>query len=93
MGRDLSRKEFLSRTALLAAGAVLPRSAGATGSAAPGASQAKGSGVEADLIVINARVFTSDPAQPRAEAFAVKAGDFVCARFQELGSVSMRFIE
>ena len=74
MGRDLSRKEFLSRTALLAAGAVLPRSAGATGSAAPGASQAKGSGVEADLIVVNARVFTSDPAQPRAEAFAVKDG-------------------
>lgn len=25
------------------------------------------------------------------EAFAVKAGDFVCARFQELGSVALRF--
>jgi len=38
---------------------------------------AAGPGVEADLIVVNARVFTSDGARPRAEAFAVKNGRFI----------------
>jgi len=33
--------------------------------------------VEPDLIVVNARVYTVDVAQPRAEAFAVKNGRFV----------------
>ncbi len=32
---------------------------------------------EADLVVINARVYTLDPRAPRAEAFAVKGGRFV----------------
>ena len=32
---------------------------------------------DADLVVINARVFTMDSAMPRAEAFAVSAGRFV----------------
>jgi hypothetical protein len=32
---------------------------------------------EPDLVVVNARVFTSDTASPRAEAFAVKNGRFV----------------
>jgi predicted amidohydrolase YtcJ len=32
---------------------------------------------EPDLVVVNARVYTSDPALPRAEAFAVKNGRFV----------------
>ncbi len=36
---------------------------------------------EADLVVFNANVYTVDPAAPRAEAFAVKAG-----RFTALGS-------
>src|SRR5439155_967693 len=40
---------------------------------------AAGPGVEADLIVVNARVFTSDGARPRAEAFAVKNGRFIAA--------------
>jgi predicted amidohydrolase YtcJ len=34
-------------------------------------------GTEPDLVVVNAKVFTIDPAQPRAEAFAVKDGRFV----------------
>ena len=34
-------------------------------------------GGEPDLIVVNARVLTSDAAQPRAEAFAVKNGRFI----------------
>src|SRR4249919_2659413 len=31
---------------------------------------------DADLVVFNAKVFTVDTSQPRAEAFAVKAGKF-----------------
>jgi predicted amidohydrolase YtcJ len=34
-------------------------------------------GAEPDLVVLNARVYTSDAAVPRAEAFAVKHGRFV----------------
>jgi predicted amidohydrolase YtcJ len=37
----------------------------------------KGAGIEADLIVTNAVVYTIDPATPRAEAFAVKDGRFL----------------
>jgi len=32
---------------------------------------------EPDLVVVNAKVYTVDPAAPRAEAFAVKSGRFV----------------
>jgi predicted amidohydrolase YtcJ len=32
---------------------------------------------DADLVVFNAKVFTLDPAQPRAEAFAIKAGRII----------------
>jgi len=45
--------------------------------------QSAGAGTEADLVVINARVFTVDQAMPRAEAFAVKDG-----RFLAVGSTS-----
>src|SRR6266851_3447138 len=34
-------------------------------------------GVEPDMVVVNANVYTSDPAQPRAEAFAIKNSRFV----------------
>src|SRR5713226_9670402 len=34
-------------------------------------------GTEPDFIVVSATVYTSDAAQPRAEAFAVKDGRFV----------------
>jgi predicted amidohydrolase YtcJ len=40
-------------------------------------------GGEPDLIVVNAKVFTSEPSMPRAEAFAVKNG-----RFTAVGSTS-----
>src|SRR5262245_21323631 len=33
--------------------------------------------IEPDLVVVNAVVYTSDPAQPRADAFAIKSGRFV----------------
>src|SRR5688500_20006555 len=59
--------------------------AGATGFASAGLdtlvsaqpSVSAGPGVAADLIVINARVLTIDPAMPRAEAFAIKNGRFI----------------
>jgi predicted amidohydrolase YtcJ len=41
------------------------------------AQQAADTGNEPDLIVVNAKVFTSEPSMPRAEAFAVKNGRFV----------------
>ena len=80
-----TRGEFLGFGAALAgAFAVGKQSAGAfalpvsaeqaPSPAAPG---------EPDLIVVNARVLTSDTAQPRAEAFAVKNG-----RFSAVGSTA-----
>jgi hypothetical protein len=37
----------------------------------------QGGGVEPDLVVVNAKVYTSDPALPRVEAFAVKNSRFI----------------
>ena len=77
--RKYTRGEFLSLSAVLA-GAVglakLPfRRAGAQRPAPP--ESAQGAGVEADLVVVNARVRTMDSATPAAEAFAVKNGRFL----------------
>ncbi len=80
MPRDLSRKDFLALSVLMAAGAAIPRSAGAeleTTATPLEPLQSRGSGIEADLVVVNARVLTSDRALPRAEAFAVKQGRFL----------------
>jgi len=78
MRDDMSRKEFLSLTALLAGGMAMPGVAAAAGRGqAPRPVGQKGSDADADLIVVNARVRTSDPALPRAEAFAVRNGRFV----------------
>ena len=67
MPRDISRKEFLSFSALLAGGAVLPRTVAANGGPDDStvfSPQQKGGGVVADVVVVNARVLTSDPALP-----------------------------
>ena len=88
-----TRAQFLQLSAILAgAGPVLSRLAGRnSGAAAQNPSgpaygdqaaqnpttPVKGSGIEADLIVTNAVVYTIDPAMPRAEAFAVKHGRFL----------------
>lgn len=73
----LTRAEFLRLSGLAAAALGAPNLWPAE---ARGSSQGAGeppTRSEPDLIVVNARVYTVDPAQPRAEAFAVKHGRFV----------------
>jgi len=60
-----------------AAGAVTADSANLAGTAHIAA------GAEADMVVVNARVYTVEQAQPNAEAFAVKHG-----RFSAVGSTA-----
>lgn len=68
-----TRRGFLGLTAAGVAGALTPpwlrdaHAGSARGSRSP----------DVDLIVINARVYTMDPAAPRADAFATKDGRFV----------------
>ena len=68
----MTRGEFLGLGALLAG--VARR-----GEAAPFRSEAASApeGGAPDLVVLNARIYTVDDAQPRAEAFAVRDGRFV----------------
>jgi predicted amidohydrolase YtcJ len=79
--KKLTRGEFLGFGAALAgAGAAATTGLGAlapTADAAAAPPAQAGPGVEADLIVVNARVFTVDAARPRAEAFAVKDSKFI----------------
>jgi predicted amidohydrolase YtcJ len=69
----MSRAEFLGLSGVLAGAALGCRPAAVVDD------QATGGGLAAtpDLVVVNARVFTSDDARPRAEAFAVKDGRFM----------------
>src|SRR5438445_1713013 len=69
-----TRGEFLGFGAALAGAFSLGRVSRVE---QPAAAQAAAPGGEPDLIVVNARVLTSDAAAPRAEAFAVKNGRFV----------------
>jgi len=69
-----SRREFVGLTGAGIAGlASAPWLAATpvTAAAAPAA------GANADLVVLNAKVYTVDTAMPRAEAFAVKGGRFL----------------
>jgi predicted amidohydrolase YtcJ len=77
----ISRGQFLGYGAALAGGFGIAKSG--VGSLASAEQPAAGAGGEPDFIVHNARVFTVDPALPRAEAFAVKNG-----RFTAVGSSS-----
>src|SRR5688500_7344914 len=75
--KKISRKQFFGYGAALAGGFTIAKSGGDTPvvhASQPAA--ATGAGAEPDLIVFNAKVFTVDPAMPRAEAFAVKNGRF-----------------
>src|SRR3954447_18963650 len=75
-----TRGEFLGFGAALAGAFSLGR----LPAGMPVAAQAAAAPIaDPDLIVVNARVLTSDAAQPRAEAFAVKNG-----RFTAVGSTS-----
>jgi predicted amidohydrolase YtcJ len=67
-----SRKEFLGMSALLAGGIgyASVQEAGAQPAA-------EGDGRQPDLAVVNARVYTVDDREPRAQAFAVKQGRFI----------------
>lgn len=73
----ITRKEFLGLGAILA-GALgakrLPALRAPWRAEAPAPLPVRGAGIEADLVVVNARVLTQDPAMPRAEALAVKDG-------------------
>ncbi|MEP6495406.1 MAG: amidohydrolase [bacterium] len=69
-----SRREFMGLTAASLAGAATRPWLGAANAAfSPSASQSS----DPDLIVVNAKVYTMDPAAPRAEAFATIGGRFV----------------
>ena len=96
----ISRKDFLGLGAILAGALGTSRLPvpSAPWRADPGApDQARGGGIEADLIVVNARVLTQDAAVPRAEAFAVKDGRFLAigsnADIRNLASARTRVID
>src|SRR5262245_32764426 len=73
-----TRGEFLGFSAALAGAFTFGRRPSfARPVAAQQPAPAAGPGAEPDLIVVNGRVYTSDAALPRAEAFAVKNGHFV----------------
>ena len=72
----VTRGEFLGFGAALAGAFTLGRRADAAGLEQPVPAPPAGGG-EPDLVVLNARVLTSDAAAPRAEAFAVKNGRFI----------------
>ena len=62
-----TRGEFLGLTAGLAASLIPGRQEPIRSQAPPG---------DSDLVIVNGRVYTSEPSQPVAEAFAVKNGRF-----------------
>jgi predicted amidohydrolase YtcJ len=68
-----SRREFLGLTAVGFAGTLTPEWLRDARGVSPFGQRAP----EPDLVVFNARVYTMDPAAPRAEAFAIKGGRFV----------------
>jgi predicted amidohydrolase YtcJ len=79
MGK-VTRKDFIGLSALLAGSAALPRVSHLSREPAESPlprQQNRGAGLEADLIVVNARVHTSDAAMSEAQAFAVKDGRFL----------------
>jgi predicted amidohydrolase YtcJ len=64
-----SRRNFIAMTGAGMAGAAVPRWAAAAGLFADAR--------DADLVVLNAKVYTVDPKLPKAEAFAVRGGKFI----------------
>src|SRR5688500_16240342 len=81
--RNLTRSQFLKLSAALAGATGLSKLPLGRANGQPNAApslppqQSARGATEADFIVVNGRVYTSDPAQPRAEAFAVKDSRFL----------------
>ena len=80
--RKYTRGEFLSLSALLAGAAALSkvpfgRASAQTRSSGAGPAPRLSTGAEPEMVVVNARVYTMDPALPRAQAFAIMHGRFV----------------
>ncbi|HUE87513.1 MAG TPA: amidohydrolase [Vicinamibacterales bacterium] len=78
--KKISRKQFFGFGAALAGVGLAKSPEGqgfGPGTSALLASQPSLGDAEPDFLVVNARVYTVDPAQPRAEAFAVKNGRFI----------------
>ena len=78
-----TRGEFLGFGAALAGAFGVGRRHGASGVEQSVSAQPAPAGGGPDLVIVNARVLTSDPALPRAEAFAVKN-----ERFTAVGSTA-----
>ncbi|MBI3491439.1 MAG: amidohydrolase [Acidobacteria bacterium] len=72
-----NRREFVSLTGAGLAGLAAAPWLDATDVAAAVPAPVGIDAQDADLIVINAKVYTVDPSMPRAEAFAVKGGRFL----------------
>lgn len=69
----MSRAEFLGLSGVLAGAAL---GCGGSADSEPQVTTSQ-SATEPDVVVVNARVYTIDDAQPRAEAFAIKEGKFI----------------
>ena len=77
MSERRSRREFMGLTTAGAAGILTRPWLGESGGFFPAPNAQGQQGVDPDLVVINAKVYTMDTAMPRAEAFAVSGGRFV----------------
>ncbi len=73
----IARIRLKLATAVLALSSIAMQGALASEPAGDAAAGDAAAGAAADLIVLNADVYTADPAQPRADAFAVRGGRFV----------------
>jgi len=72
-----SRREFMGLTTASAAGILTRPWLGESGGFYPTPGAQSSQGVDPDLVVFNAKVYTMDSAMPRAEAFATSGGRFV----------------
>jgi len=95
--KRISRGQFLGYGAALAGAGTAATSGLEAFVPAQGQPSATTPLFEADLIVVNARVYTIDPARPRAEAFAVKDGRFIAvgstADIRNLASARTRVVD
>jgi predicted amidohydrolase YtcJ len=97
----VTRKDFLKLGAIVAGSATISDFAEAKAppkrESSPSLKQGRGVGAEADTIIVNARVVTMDPAQPRAEAIAIRGDKFLAvgsnADIRNLASSRTRVID